>query len=91
VRVDAEDFLDELVLAEVDVDAGDGWQDRLEDGSRARVVACEEGLRRPSEVLGHLDRVGMAEATGALGEHQRIRDQQPTPASRQTKNGPEIM
>jgi hypothetical protein len=62
------------VLAEVDVHARDGWQDGLEDATRPGVVACEEGLCRSREVLGHIGRVGFADATGGFGECLRVRD-----------------
>lgn len=74
LRVDTQHLLDELVLAEVDVHIGDGWQNRLEDGPRAGVVAGEERLRRPPEMLRHIVRVRLADASRRLGERLRVRD-----------------
>ncbi len=47
-RVDSQHLLHELVLAEIDVDAGNRRQDRFEDGSGAPVIAREEGFRGPT-------------------------------------------
>ena len=65
---------DTRVLAEVDVHAGDGRQDRLDDGSRAGVVAGEEGLRRAPDMLGRIVRIRLADASRRLGERLRVRD-----------------
>jgi DNA-binding winged helix-turn-helix (wHTH) protein len=44
-RVNSQHLVDELVLAEIDVGAGNRRQDRFEDGSGARVIARAEGFR----------------------------------------------
>jgi hypothetical protein len=44
VRVDAQHLLDEFVLAEVDLHAGDGWQDGVENRSSGRVITCQAAL-----------------------------------------------
>jgi hypothetical protein len=59
--IDSEHPLHELVLAEVDVGAGNRHQDRFEDGPGARVIAGEEGLHSTAEMLGHVVRIRAAD------------------------------
>jgi hypothetical protein len=56
------------VLAEIDVGAGYRRQDRFEDGSGARVIAREEGFRRPTEMLGHVVRICVADVARRVRE-----------------------
>jgi hypothetical protein len=65
-----EHLLDELVLAEVDVDAGNRRQDRFEDGPGARMIAREKGFRSPTEMLGHVARICIADV--ARGVRERL-------------------
>ena len=67
-RVDSKHLLDELVLAEIDVDAGNRRQDCFENGSGARVIAREEGFRGPTEMLGHVVRICVADVARRFGE-----------------------
>jgi hypothetical protein len=67
-RVDSQHLLDELVLAEIDVGAGNRRQDRFEDGPGARLSAREEGFRGPTEMLGHVVRICVADVARRVRE-----------------------
>jgi hypothetical protein len=45
-----------------------GGQDCVEDGSGARVIAREEGFRGPTEMLGHVVRICVADVARRFGE-----------------------